>query len=86
MLTRKAASVFPEPVGAEIRVGSPRRIGGQPKIWGSVGDPNLDRNHSAVTGMRPLELGRDGWRWAEFLGRGWHLGSLRLFVVCSLHI
>ncbi len=50
MQTRNAARVFPEPVGAEMRVGSPARMLGQPCCWGSVGEPNFERNHSAVTG------------------------------------
>jgi hypothetical protein len=50
MQTRKAARVFPEPVGAEMRVASPARILGQPWVCGSVGLPNFVMNHSAVTG------------------------------------
>ena len=50
MQTRNAARVFPEPVGAEMRVASPARMLGQPWVCGSVGLPNLLRNHSAVTG------------------------------------
>ena len=48
--TRKAASVFPDPVGAEIRVAHPATIFGHPASCGSVGEPNRRRNHSAVTG------------------------------------
>src|SRR5512133_2368547 len=50
MQARNAARVLPEPVGAEIRVGRPARICGQPSIWGSVGVPNLRTNHSATRG------------------------------------
>jgi len=50
MQTRNAASVLPEPVGAEMRVASPARMLGQPWIWGSVGVPNLEMNHSCTTG------------------------------------
>ena len=50
MQTRKAAKVFPLPVGAEMSVASPARMQGQPCSCGSVGEPNLLRNHSAVTG------------------------------------
>ncbi len=50
MHTRKAARVFPEPVGAEMSVGFPARMLGQPPTWGSVGVPNFVTNHSAVTG------------------------------------
>src|ERR1700681_3711934 len=50
MQTKNAARVLPEPVGAEMRVVLPARMAGQPCSWGSVGEPNLLRNHSAVTG------------------------------------
>jgi hypothetical protein len=50
MQTKNAARVFPEPVGAEIRVASQARMLGHPWSCGSVGLPNLVRNHSAVTG------------------------------------
>ena len=50
MQTKNAARVFPLPVGAEMRVVAPARMLGQPWVCGSVGLPNLLRNHSAVTG------------------------------------
>src|ERR1700726_2065995 len=50
MATRNAASVFPEPVGAEMRVGSPATMEGQPPSCGSVGVPNLATNHSCTMG------------------------------------
>ena len=50
MQTRNAARVLPEPVGAEMRVVSPRRMLGQPSIWGSVGVPNFAVNHSCTRG------------------------------------
>jgi len=50
MQARKAASVLPDPVGAEISVVRPARICGQPCSWGSVGVPNLRVNHSATSG------------------------------------
>jgi len=40
---------FPEPVGAEISVSFPARMGGQPSIWGSVGQPNFARNQSRTS-------------------------------------
>ena len=36
----KAASVFPDPVGAAITTSSPARMAGQPRTCGSVGTPN----------------------------------------------
>ena len=50
MQIRNAASVLPEPVGAEISVVRPARISGQPCSCGSVGDPNFATNHSATSG------------------------------------
>ncbi len=50
MQTKNAARVLPEPVGAEMSVVWWARMLGQPCAWGSVGEPNLLRNHSAVTG------------------------------------
>src|ERR1017187_8037918 len=46
----KAASVLPEPVGAEISVVSPARMCGQPCSCGSVGWPKRARNHSRTIG------------------------------------
>ena len=50
MQTRNAASVLPDPVGAEINVVSPARICGQPASCGSVGVPNFATNHSCTMG------------------------------------
>src|SRR5664279_5548405 len=50
MQMRNAASVLPEPVGAEIRVVRPARICGQPCSCGSVGVPKGPTNHSATSG------------------------------------
>src|SRR5207245_4182729 len=50
MQARNAASVLPEPVGAEISVVRPARMCGQPSSCGSVGVPNLLMNQSATSG------------------------------------
>src|SRR5581483_5828059 len=50
MQARNAASVLPDPVGAEIRVVRPARMCGQPCSWGSVGVPNRRTNHSLTSG------------------------------------
>ncbi len=47
---RNAASVLPDPVGAEIRTSRPARISGQPRICGSVGAAKREVNHSATSG------------------------------------
>src|ERR1017187_9133860 len=49
---RKAASVLPVPVGARIRVDSPRAIAGQPWRCGAVGPGNVARNQAAVMGWK----------------------------------
>ena len=50
MQARNAASVLPEPVGAQISVDLPARMDGQPCSCGSVGEPNLPANHSWTSG------------------------------------
>src|SRR6202451_3176224 len=49
---RKAVRVLPVPVGARIRVLSPRAIGGQPSRCGAVGCSKTARNQAAVTGWK----------------------------------
>src|SRR5437764_15429339 len=46
MQERNAAKVLPEPVGARIRVESPRAIAGQPSSWGLVGAGKTASNHA----------------------------------------
>src|SRR5205814_1422731 len=53
---RNAASVLPEPVGAEIRTLRPVRIFRQPAIWGSVGFPKRLVNHSATRGSNSASI------------------------------
>ena len=66
MQARNAASVLPEPVGAEISVVRPARMCGQPCSCGSVGVPKRWTNHSCTSG------------WAH--ASDWELGgTLRLF-------
>src|SRR3989442_15224488 len=65
MQARNAASVFPEPVGAEMRVAFPARMCGQPCCCGSRGVPNLLTNHSPTMGgahSRPVSETRSGLR------------------------
>ncbi len=45
---RNAASVLPDPVGAQIRTCSPRWIAGQPSAWAGVGWPNAWANQRRV--------------------------------------
>ena len=52
MQMRNAASVFPEPVGAEISVCLPPAMAGQPCAWASVGTRNLRSNHSRTIGWK----------------------------------
>ena len=47
---RNAASVLPLPVGASMRVDSPRAIAGQPSCCGVVGEGNVLANHSVTAG------------------------------------
>ena len=52
MADRKAARVFPEPVGAAISVCPPARIAGQPSRCGAVGSPSLAENHLSTAGWK----------------------------------
>src|SRR5579862_6534871 len=57
---RNAASVLPDPVGAEINVVRPARMCGQPCSCGSVGVPKREINHSATRGCaQDRDSGRD---------------------------
>ena len=46
MAERKAVSVLPLPVGAQMRVCSPSVMGGQPWTWAAVGSGKDVANHS----------------------------------------
>lgn len=52
MHQRKAVRVLPVPVGARIRVESPRAIAGQPSRCGAVGRSKTARNQAAVRGWK----------------------------------
>ena len=80
MQARKAARVLPEPVGAEISVGSPARIAGQPAVWGSVGEPNFVRNHSCTMGCAHARAGV----WLRSAAGSIGMKILYLFAACSL--
>lgn len=51
MPQRKAASVLPDPVGAQISVLAPAAIRGQPAACAGVGPSNERSNQSRVTGL-----------------------------------
>src|SRR3954447_9375941 len=62
---RNAASVLPEPVGADSSTSSPRAIAGHACSWAAVGRSKARRNHSrtcgvndsrAAEGMRPFSV------------------------------
>src|SRR5829696_9823377 len=59
MPQRKAASVFPEPVGAQISVSEPEAIAGQPAACAGVGASNDAWNHF-LTGSEKSSRG-DFW-------------------------
>ena len=54
---KKAASVFPLPVGAQISVCSPPAIGGHPSSWGFVGSGNDAANHARTAGENAARTG-----------------------------
>jgi hypothetical protein len=49
MPQRKLASVFPEPVGAQISVLAPSEIASQPPAWAGVG-PSKEASNQRLTG------------------------------------
>ena len=55
---RKAASVFPDPVGAQIRVLAPATIFGHPIAWAGVGSAN-DASNQRLTGSLNAVSGVD---------------------------
>ena len=72
---RKAVRVLPVPVGARMRVESPRAMAGQPSRCGAVISAKVERNHAAVMGWKRLSassLCADG----EGLELGFALGFL----------
>ena len=79
---RKAARVLPVPVGARMRVDSPRAMAGQPRRCGVVGVPSAERNHARVTGWKRAsgsERSEDrGWIFCDHLwGRIRRVGGER---------
>ena len=52
MATRKAASVLPEPVGAEISVSRPAMMCGQPRACASVGALKRRSNQARTAGWK----------------------------------
>ena len=52
MLHKNAASVLPEPVGAQISVWAPSAIAGQPCDWAGVGSGNDDENQALTAGEK----------------------------------
>ena len=75
---RNAASVLPDPVGAEISTGLSARITGQPCSCGSVGVEKRRTNHSCTSGWAHLRLSGTK-RSGRFSGTGVTGDNIRLF-------
>jgi hypothetical protein len=54
MAVKKAARVFPDPVGARSRVLRPARMGGHPSTCARVGEANEASNQSLTGGRKAL--------------------------------
>src|ERR1700743_958989 len=80
MQMRNAANVLPEPVGAEMSVGLPARIGGQPCSCGSVGVSKRRTNHSWTTGCAQARLSEIATRGA-LSSDGVGENNIRLFYL-----
>src|SRR6202011_5876681 len=92
MHQRKAARVFPVPVGARIKVDSPRAIAGQPCTCGLVGAAKTASNHSRTGGAnrtasraagRVAEGGDEGLLGSDI--QGLYLDAGRIEFVGDLH-
>ena len=57
---RKAASVFPDPVGAWISVCAPEAITGQPFVCAGVGASNVRSNQARVSALKTLNGSTQG--------------------------
>src|SRR5690349_9838487 len=62
MAARKAAKVFPDPVGAAIKAFLPAAVSGQARRCGSVGSRKRDSNQRAITGWKPDRDMIEIWR------------------------
>ena len=51
------------PVGARIRVESPRTMAGQPSNWGAVGASKTARNQAMVMGWKPASAVLESTAW-----------------------
>src|SRR5687768_11841147 len=49
---RKAARVFPVPVGARMSVSEPAAMAGQPARWGAEGSPRVSANQVRTSGWK----------------------------------
>ena len=58
MQVKNAARVFPDPVGADIRVWVPWAMAGHPRAWASVGPWNFPLNQVRMM----------GWNWERGMG------------------
>ena len=57
MAARKAASVFPEPVGAATRTWRPALIAGHARVWAVVGPENVLHEPGVDGGMKQIGRG-----------------------------
>src|SRR6185437_1557048 len=55
---KKAARVLPDPVGAQIKTDLSSRMCGQPCSWGSVAEPNFDKNQVFTRGCAHSKTSR----------------------------
>src|SRR4029077_11415321 len=68
---RKAARVFPEPVGAETSTCLPDAIASHAPLWAAVGAANAEPNHAAAAAEKRASAGctSDGTRTEEHAAR-----------------
>src|SRR4051812_50130940 len=77
MPARNAASVLPEPVGAQIRTCSPRAMAGHPWAWAGVGWPKAWANQRRVGSLDGGGLGATAGTRGGFVGNAFWWGAGR---------
>ena len=87
---RKAVRVLPVPVGARMRVDSPRAMAGQPRVWGRVGSGKTASNQARTGGWkRSRGMGNASYgvacRFTAAVKSEWNLAASDIVVAMAGH-
>ena len=88
MHSRKAASVLPEPVGADTSTSRPAAISGQARACAAVGSPNRSRNQASTSGWnggtaQPFRGRTIGTKRTGIVSRRWMPRSVFVTIVIT---